>query len=334
MAADAKHVAHVLGASRGGMRRHVRYLAEHPPPGYATLGVWGPADLRRYFASVPFHDLGRLALFRPPAQASLVHAHGFEAAMVALRRRRPPVVMTVHIDLRSQGRTAHSALLRGLARLSARRADAVIAVSEPAARYFPGARIIPPAFEPLPTPRRSRIDVRAELRTPEDRVVVVSVARLHPDKGLDAFIDAVAGAVGAEGWICGEGPSRDELERRAAGTSVRFLGHREDIADVLGAADVFALPSVGEAYGIAVVEAIGAGLPVVVSSAGAMSEIAGDAGLVVAPGDRSAFVEAVERLASDADLRERLSAQARAAPPPDPDELVGRIGSVYDEVTR
>ncbi len=314
------------------MRRHVRYLAEHPPPGYATLGVWGPEDLRDYFGSVPFHDVGRLALFRPPAAASVIHAHGFEAGLVALRPRRAPVVITAHIDLVSQGRTARSAILRGLARLSARRSDALIAVSEPAARHFAGAVVIPPAVEALPPARKSRSEVRAELGTPQDRVVVVSVARLHTDKGLDLFIEAVS-RTDAEGWICGDGPLRAELERRAAGTSVRLLGHREDISDVLGAADVFALPSVGEAYGIAVVEAIGAGLPVVVSSAGAMSEIAGDAGLVVAPGDRGAFGEAVQLLASDAALRERLSASARSAQHPDPEALVRRVGSVYDEVT-
>jgi glycosyltransferase involved in cell wall biosynthesis len=313
------------------MRRHVRYLAEHPPPGYTTLGVWGPPDLRPYFASVPFHDIGRVPLFRPPAAASIVHAHGFEAALVALRRRRPPVVTTVHIDLRSQGRTASSALLRGLARLSVRRADGAIAVSQAAGRHFAGARVIPPAFEPLSSPQRRRADVRAELGTSEDRVVVVSVGRLHPDKGLDLFIDAVA-KTGADGWICGDGPLHDELEKRAAGTAVRLLGHREDIADILGAADVFALPSIGEAYGIAVVEAIGAGLPVVVSSAGAMSDIAGDAGIVVAPGDRAAFIEEVGRVVSDAALRERLRARAVAARPPDADDLVRRVGAVYDEV--
>ncbi|MGH2759215.1 MAG: glycosyltransferase family 4 protein [Actinomycetota bacterium] len=332
MAAGAEHVAHVVGPSRGGMRRHVRYLAEHPPAGYETLGVWGPADLGSYFDTVPFHAVERVPLIRPPKEAAVVHAHGFEAGLVALRRRRPPVVMTAHIDLVSQGRTAGSATLRALVRLTARRADALIAVSETAGRHFSGARVIPPAFEPLPAPRRSRSEVRAELGTPDDRVVVVSVGRLHPDKGLDVFIGAVA-RTGAEGWICGDGPLRGRLERLASGTSVRLLGHRDDIADILGAADVFALPSVGEAYGIAVVEAIGAGLPVVVSSAGAMSEIAGDAGLVVAPGDRTGFARAVERVAGDPALRASLGARARGAPKPDPDELVGRIGAVYDEVT-
>jgi len=330
--AASKQVAHVLGPSQGGMRRHVRYLAEHPPRGYETLGVWAPEELRGYFPAFAFHATEAVARLRPPRDADVVHAHGFEAGLLALRSRRPPVVMTAHIDLRTQGRTARSRPLRALARLSARRADAVIAVSERSARPFGGAHVIPPAFAPLPPPGRSRAEVRTELGTPSERVVVVSVARLHPDKGLDVFVDAVA-QTDAEGWICGDGPLREELVRRTEGTRVRLLGHRDDVPDLLGAADMFALPSVGEAYGIAVVEAIAAGLPVVVSSAGAMPEIAGEAGVVVEPGDAPGFIASVTRLVADSDLRAELGRRARAAVYPDADELVRRVGEVYDEVT-
>jgi glycosyltransferase involved in cell wall biosynthesis len=161
----------------------------------------------------------------------------------------------------------------------------------------------------------------------------LTVARLHPDKGLDIFIEGVASS-GAVGWICGDGPLRAELEACVAGTSVRLLGYRYDVQDLLGAADMFALPSAGEAYGIAVVEAIAAGLPVVVTAAGAMPEIAGDAGIVVDPGDRRAFAEAVQRLVSDGELRVELAARAQRRAPPDNDDLIARIGSVYDEVVR
>lgn len=331
--AAAKRIAHLLGSSRGGMRRHVRYIAEHPPDGYETIGVWAPAELHEYFRGVPFHPSSVQSRLRAPTGADVVHAHGFGAGLLALRPGRPPVVLSVHIDLYAQGRTARSRTLRALARISAARADAVIAVSERAGRYFHGAHIIPPAFAPLAAPTRSRADVRADLGTLENRVVVATVARLHADKGLDVFVDAVTSS-GAEGWICGDGPLRAEVARLAAGTSVRLLGYRDDIAEILGAADMFALPSAGEAYGIAVVEAIGAGLPVVVSAAGAMPEIAGDAGLVVAPGDRTAFVHAVRRLVSDAELRAELAARARIRGSPDNAELVRRIGDVYDEVTR
>lgn len=332
MASAPKRVAHVIGASRGGIRRHVRYLAAHPPDGYQTLAIWGPGDLRTYFSDGPFVARPPVRGLPPVPDADVVHAHGFAAGRCALRRRRPPVVLTVHTDLSTQGRTARSLTLRRIARIVADRADAIIAVSERTARHFAGAHVIAPAVDPLPAPRRSRHDVRAELGTPDDRVVVVAVARLHADKGLDVFIDAVS-RTGAEGWICGDGPLAAELAQRAAGTAVRLLGYRDDISDILGAADMFALPSVGEAYGIAVVEAIGAGLPVVVSEAGAMPEIAGEAGVIVSPGDRAAFGAAVERLVTDGALRAGLAARARLRGFADPAALVQRIGDVYDEVT-
>lgn len=328
----SKLVAHVLGPSRGGMRRHVRYVAEHPPDGYQTLGVWSPDDLAEYFCTVRFHRSGALWRIRPPPDADVIHVHGFEAGLLVLRKRRPPIVLTAHTDLRTQGRTAGSSALRALARACAERADAVVAVSARAGRHFPNAHVIAPAFDRLPPATRSRAEVRAEIGTPEDAVVVVTVARLHPDKGLERFIDAVA-ATGAEGWICGDGPLRDELAGRVSGTAVRLLGYRDDVADVLGASDMFALPSVGEAYGIAVVEAISAGLPVVVTAAGAMPEIAGDAGIVVDPDDAGAFAAAVARLVSEDEYRRDLAERARHIGAPHPRELIRRLGEVYDEVT-
>lgn len=325
-------VAHVLASSQGGIRRHVRYLALHPPSGYRTLGIWSLDDLAGYFEPTPFHRSSGLARLRPPP-ADVVHLHGFEAGLMALGPRRPPVVLTAHIDLRTQGRTARSPVLRTLARITAARADAVVAVSERAAAAFPGAHVIAPAVGARPAPSRSRAEMRAELGAPDDAVVVVTVARLHPDKGLESFVDAVRDAE-AVGWICGDGPLRGDLEQRTAGTSVRLLGYRDDVENVLAASDMFALPSAGEAYGIAVVEAIAAGLPVVVTAAGAMPEIAGDAGVVVAPGDARAFADAVRTLTHDARRRAELAAAAARRPPPDPAALVAALGRVYDEVAR
>jgi glycosyltransferase involved in cell wall biosynthesis len=139
---------------------------------------------------------------------------------------------------------------------------------------------------------------------------------------------------GAEGWLCGDGPLRAELEAKTRGTNVRILGYRSDVADVLAAADVFALPSVGEAYGIAVQEALTAGLPVVTSDAGAMPELVGDAGLVVRAGDRQAFIEATRRIVEDETLRTNLASRARTRMFEDPAALVAKIGAVYGSVER
>jgi glycosyltransferase involved in cell wall biosynthesis len=331
MAAAPRRVAHLIGRSAGGIRRHVRYLAKHPPSGYETLGVWGPPELEDYFDDVPFYRATPLDRVRGPKRAHVIHAHGLTAGGVVLQPMHEPVVITVHTDITTQGRTAHSRALRVLAHRIAARADAVIAVSDVVARAFRGARVITPPTEPLPPPTRTSYDTREALGTPQDRVVVIAVARLHRDKGLDLFIDALR-ETAAEGWICGDGPLRAELASRAAGTNVRLLGQRDDIANLLAAADVFALPSVGEAYGIAVQEALSSGLPVVTSDAGAMPELVGDAGIVVAAGDRTAFVDAVHETIANEALRTDLVRRARARHFDDPAGLVAQIGAVYDEI--
>lgn len=333
MAPAPKRVAHLVARTAGGIRRHVRYLAMHPPDGYETLGVWGPSELEDYFDAVPFFRATALDRVRGPKRADVIHAHGLSAGGVVLQPMHEPVVLSVHTDIATQGRTAQSRLLRAVAQRIAKRADAVIAVSDVVARAFPGARVIAPAIDPLAAPRRNRDEVRRELGTPSERVVVVAVARLHPDKGLDLFIDALAG-LDAEGWICGDGPLRTELAGRTRGTNVRLLGQRDDIAELLAAADVFALPSVGEAYGIAVQEALSAGLPVVTSDAGAMPELVGEGGIVVGAGDRDAFTLALRRVVQDEDVRTNLSWRARARRFADPAELVAKIGAVYDSVLR
>jgi glycosyltransferase involved in cell wall biosynthesis len=325
-----KSVAHIVGPSHGGMRRHVAYLAAHPPFGFESAGVWGPSQLREYFTGLDFHVLRR-TVCAPVPGADVVHAHGFTVATAALRRRRPPVVLTAHVDIRTQGRPAQLLPLRSIARLIARRADAVIAVSERVAKEFPGSHVIGPAVAPLPPPVRSRADVRSSLGATTDGVVVIAVARLHRDKGLDAFVRAVV-ASGAEGWICGDGPETERIARLAHGSSVRLLGYRDDVADLLAAADVFALPSVGEAYGIAVAEALAAGVPVIATDAGAMPEIVGDAGVIVPPSDEFAFTAAVRDLVHDSVRRDELAARARRKPRPSPADLVARVGRVYEDV--
>lgn len=325
-----RRVVHVLGPSRGGIRRHVRYLAANPPPGWATAAIAGPADLAPYFDGLPFVPTTALGALRPPG-GDLLHVHGLTPGIVALRPRRRPVVLTLHMDLPVQGRTARWPVLRLAARPITARADALIAVSDRIAARFRRSRSIPPAVDPLPDPSRSRQEVRAELGAPPDAVVALALARLHPDKRLDVFIEAVRRS-GAVGWIAGEGPDRGRLEALAGEGPVRFLGYRDDPADLLDAADVLAMPSRGEGYPIAAVEAITRGRPVVAARVGAIAEIVGDAGIVVDPEGEDAFAAALTELVAEPALLDRLRARAEARSLPSPESLVERVGRVYDEV--
>jgi glycosyltransferase involved in cell wall biosynthesis len=240
-------------------------------------------------------------------------------------------VLSLHVVVGKSGRTHSSPLAAMTARLIARRADVIIAVSQEAADAFDGARVIAPAFDPLPPPSRDRRTVRDEMGVTAGDVVVVTVSRLEATKRLDLFINAVE-AAGAVGWIVGDGAQRDALEALSSGSRTTLLGYRDDVADLLAAADVFALPSASETYGIAVAEAIAAGLPVVATTTGAIGELVGSAGVLVPPDDDDAFVDALVTLVGDEPLRTRRAGAAQSVVGPDAASLTAELGRVYDDV--
>ena len=170
---------------------------------------------------------------------------------------------------------------------------------------------------PLPMPV-----VPAAAGTARDRQGVVTVARLVPQKGIDVLIRALAQTVGAaRDWtltLVGDGPEREALERQVqqAGLQeqVQFLGFRSDPQTFLLQAGVFVLPSRFEGMPNALLEAMAAGLAVVVTDAspGPLEVVVnGVSGLVVPTDDPSALADALDRLAADPPLRERLGVAAR-----------------------
>jgi glycosyltransferase involved in cell wall biosynthesis len=160
--------------------------------------------------------------------------------------------------------------------------------------------------------RARRGELRARLRARADETLVLSVARLAPEKGLDTLAEAVARVAGARLAVAGEGPLRPELERRG----VALLGHLDGDAllEAYAAADVFALVSRREPWGVVVNEAAAAGLPLVLSDrVGAAHDLLrpGENGELVPPDDAEAAAAALERLARDPALRERSGARSR-----------------------
>ncbi len=156
----------------------------------------------------------------------------------------------------------------------------------------------------------------------ETRPIVACVSRLTAEKGVESAIRMMPMVGrGAALLLVGDGPERERLralaEQLQLGDAVRFLGVRNDVERVLAAADVVVVPSHWEeAFGLAVVEGMAAGRPVVVSRSGAMPSLVGEAGLVVPKRDPAALAGAVTRLLDDPLLRARLgraaAAQARA----------------------
>jgi glycosyltransferase involved in cell wall biosynthesis len=164
----------------------------------------------------------------------------------------------------------------------------------------------------LQAARARRAELRRDLEL--DGCVVVSVARLSVEKGVDVLVRAVAG-VPAELVVIGDGSQRRALERRAP-PNVRFVGRvgRDDLPAWYAAADAFALTSRSETWGMAVAEAATAGLPIVVSEAvGAGWDLVepGVSGFRVPVGDEDRLREALTAVATDEPFRAIAGARSR-----------------------
>jgi len=137
---------------------------------------------------------------------------------------------------------------------------------------------------------------------------VVFAGQLLPDKGLPELLEAVD-RLRAEGRdvtlsIAGEGPLRGARQAR----HLHWLGQIDDLDTLYRSADAVALPSHREGFGLVALEAMAAGVPVVTSTAGALPEVTGEAGLQHGVADVDALTDRLRRLADDPTLRARLAA--------------------------
>lgn len=226
---------------------------------------------------------------------------------------------------------AHKLLaVRGLEVLTGLLADHFHAITEAvkdaAARhlYIPRRKItvIHRGRDPKRLGRRTeqrRREVRRALGVSDDAFVVLNAARREFQKGQRVLLEAVEKLEIDDLvlWIAGrEGNASEQLaslaRRPAIGRVTRFLGHRDDVPDLMAAADVFALPSLWEGLGCVVLEAMALELPVVASDLPPVREVVGDSALLVPPGDPGALAEAITRLARDRALADRLRSAARS----------------------
>jgi glycosyltransferase involved in cell wall biosynthesis len=136
--------------------------------------------------------------------------------------------------------------------------------------------------------------------------------------------------------IAGDGPLHDELAARirAERLPVTLLGRRDDVADLLGAADVCVLPSRWEGSPLTAQEALRAGTPLVATRAGGLPELLGDGALLVPVGDPDALAAAVHDVLTDPDRSRRLveAGSAQAVRWPDEATAARRLVAVYREL--
>jgi len=179
----------------------------------------------------------------------------------------------------------------------------------------------PALFRPDPAARAA---IRVALGVPEDRVVVIVVSRLVRHKGHPELLAAMRSVPDAELWVVGDrlpsdhGETLDAAFADAArpdrlGPRLRRLGYRRDIAALLAASDIFALPSHFEGLPMSVIEAMLCGLPIVATDIRGPREqvVQGETGFLVPAGRVPELAHALARLASDHALRARMGEAGR-----------------------
>jgi glycosyltransferase involved in cell wall biosynthesis len=297
---------------------HSRALAEAQRRGIESCAVHFANDLDLASVFALRRELERL---RP----DLVHLHTGRATWLgghAARWARVPAVSTRRMD-REVRRNARTRWVYG--RLVAR----VAAISGPVRAQLLAGGVDPARVELIHSavdpdglrPRRPTGELRAELGAGADEFVLLALAALVRRKGLDVLLEALA-LLSAQGirpalWLAGEGEERAALERLARERGlerVRFLGSREDAAELLGACDALVLPARREGLGVAALQAMAAGRAVIGSAVGGLAEAVVDreCGLLVAPEDPAGLAAAIGELYKDRSLCARLAAGGRA----------------------
>ncbi|MFF8377352.1 glycosyltransferase family 4 protein [Streptomyces sp. NPDC015661] len=350
----------VLGGGGAGSSAHVRSLASGLVARGVRVTVCAPAELDHAYdylgAGAHFVPLPRLgdpatitALRNACIGADVVHAHGLQASVRAALALaggggRAPLVSTWHSRNHVDG--ARGGVLRLLERKTARAATVVLGTSselvDRARRR--GARDARLAPVTVPAARGPVClhdgKARAELGA-VDRPLLMAVGALERGRGYRTLLDAARLWRGLDPEpllvIAGEGPERAFLQRRIVEErlAVRLIGRRDDVAELLAAADVAVLPSRWEARSLLAQEALRLGVPLVATAVGGVPELVGDAAELVPYGDAGALAGAVRGLLEDADRRMDLAAAGRvqAGSWPTEDETIAHVLSVYDELS-
>jgi len=255
------------------------------------------------------------------------------------------------------GRPLRRRLFLTLRRWACRAADAIVALHEgdleeqvdlrlaPRWKF----RVIPNGIDPgrygPPDSRRSE-ELRRKLGIAESSPVLATVGRLTSEKGHEDLVAAMGALArthpAAVLLVAGDGPRRTSLEEqaRALGLArrVRFLGLRADVPDILAAADVFLLASRYESFGLAILEAMAAGLPVIAARVGGIPFVVedGKTGFLVDARRPEDIADRVRALAEDPEKRASLgrAGRARLLERFSVDAMIRGVESMYTDLAR
>ena len=332
-------VLEVMPRATGGIARHVAQIIDglNARDGL-TVELAAPAldvDVPKPAHHVDLPDgpvrghrraIGQVRSLLVDERYDVVHAHGLRAGIdagVAARRAGVPCVVTIHnVILEDTVGLLRAALYRRSEALAVRLADRVLAVSQEIAARLPGdpdkIEVLYAGIGDAPQITRPAAEVRTELDA-TDRPLVVTAARLAPQKALHVMLRAMARLDDSVLAVAGSGPHELELKALARSlgiqSRVRWLGHRTDVPDLIAAADVFCLSSVWEAVALAVQEAVLLGTPVVATAVGGIPELITDgvSGRLVPSDDHCALADALRATLDSPADRETFVKNARGA---------------------
>jgi glycosyltransferase involved in cell wall biosynthesis len=290
-----------------------------------------------------------LAAWLRREEIDLVHAHMFRAEVIGTRAAvaagTAAIVATVH-----SSRVRSPVDVEQLATLTPSM-DRLVVPSEAIARKVTAEGRQGPRFAVVPNGvDLSRFSgpvrpcaLRGEHDIPPSAPLLGVVARLEPEKGHRHLIDAMPAILEAvpETWLAviGEGSEADALRAQAKDLGVAdrviFTGRRDDVSALTADLTIAVLPSLREAQGISLLEAMARRVPVVASEVGGIPEVVTDGvdGRLVPPGDPAALAASIIGLLREPDLRRRLGEAGRrtVADRFSVDAQVRRIQAVYDE---
>lgn len=272
--------------------------------------------------------LWRLWRLLRQSSPDILHTHMFHANLVGrlsgTLANVPYIISTEH-TMGQEGR-----IRRLLNKITSALCDRVIAVSQSVGTYamevigIEASKVIVIANGidvNRYTSRLSPREARGRVGLPAGAAVIGTVGTLRKVKGTSILLRAFAGL--HPRWpdtrliIVGDGPERNNLQSLAQSLRIErstiFTGERADVTDFLAAMTVFVLPSYWEGFGLAAVEAMAAGLPVVATRVGSLPEVIleGETGLLVPPSDPAVMAAAIEHLLANPDLGSQMGQAGR-----------------------
>ncbi|MEG6523544.1 glycosyltransferase family 4 protein [Desulfotomaculum sp. 1211_IL3151] len=340
-------ILHIIRPAAGGMKNHLINLIRHTDKNKFSITVACPPSTALWdelyqmgVNLIPIPLAGEISLSKDYAvirtlvkylhqsRTTIMHAHSSKAALVGriagIIARTPVIVFTAHNSIFYEEWPGwKKKIYATVEKILARFTDRIITVSDALKQELVEKEEI--SLSRLTTiyngieiekfnQEFDKEEIKKELKLPPSGVVIGTIARLAPQKGVAYLLKAASllKEYNITLLIVGDGPLRQQLEEEALelglGNRAIFAGMRENIEEIYAVLDIFVLPSVTEGLPLAILEAMAAAKPVVATRVGGVPEaiLEGKTGLVVSPKDPEALAVALAGLLGERELLSRM----------------------------